>query len=125
MILVDTSIWVDHLREGDAHLALMLERINVLTHPFIVGEIACGRLSDRAMVLELLESLPGAVVAHPEEVLLFIESHRLFGRGIGYVDTHLLASTALTEGASLWTRDKRLLAAASELGCSYLGSARH
>ena len=119
MILVDTSVWVDHLQRGDAELAGLLERGSVVVHPFVVGELACGSLADRATVLELLQDMPMAVVAESDEVLGFIERHRLHGRGIGYVDVHLLASTALTRGATLWTRDLRLRAAAEALGCAY------
>ena len=116
MILVDTSVWVDHLRSGDAQLAELLERGAVLGHPFVVGEIACGSLRDRGAILALLQHLPMATVAEPDEVLAYISRHRLHGKGIGYVDAHLLASTALTGGAKLWTRDRRLHAVAGELG---------
>ena len=116
MILADASVWVDHLRSGDARLAAALDRGIVVMHPFVVGEIACGSLSDRAMILELLQNLPLAVVAGSDEVLGFIERHQLHGKGIGYVDAHLLAAVALTAGAKLWTRDKRLRAAAVDLG---------
>jgi predicted nucleic acid-binding protein len=92
LILVDTSVWVDHLRRGNAELALTLERGTVVMHPFVVGELACGILSDRAAVLELLQDLPMAVTADSDEVLRFIERHGLYGKGIGYVDVHLLAS---------------------------------
>jgi len=119
LILVDTSVWVDHLRRGDERLAGLLERGTVLMHPFVVGEIACGSLADRQTLLELLQDLPAAVVGEHSEVLAFIERHALHGRGIGYVDVHLLASVALTDGARLWTRDKRLRLAAEELECAY------
>lgn len=125
MILVDTSVWVDHLRHGDAELVALLERGVVVIHPFVVGEIACGSLKDRPSILELLQDLPSAVVADPAEVLGFIEGQGLHGKGIGYVDVHLLASVALTDGARLWTRDKRLLAAAGDLGCAYGGVGTH
>lgn len=125
MILVDTSVWVDHLRSGDAQLAALLERGAVLMHPFVVGEIACGSLNDRASILELLGDLPAAVVAEGEEVLGFIERHGLHGKGIGYVDVHLLASALLTKKARLWTRDKRLQMAAVELGCAFLDTTAH
>ena len=91
----------------------------MIVHPFILGEIACGNLADRKMVLELLQDLPAASVADADEVLAFIERHRLIGKGIGYVDVHLLAAVALTDGASLWTRDKRLRAVADSLECSF------
>ncbi len=125
MILADTSVWVDHLRRGDARLAALLESASVIIHPFIVGEIACGNLADRHMLLELLQDLPMTAVAEPEELLAFIERHRLYGKGIGYVDVHLLAAVALTEGATLWTRDKRLGAAAQSLGRSFADPGAH
>ena len=121
MILVDTSVWVDHLRRGDALLAGLLERGAVLGHAFVVGEVACGSLTDRGAILGLLQHLPMAVAAEPDEVLAFIERHRLHGKGMGYVDAHLLCSTALTGGAKLWTRDRRLHAAARGLGCAHGG----
>jgi predicted nucleic acid-binding protein len=121
LILVDTSVWVDHLGAGDAPLADLLERGAVLCHPFIVGEIACGSLTRRATTLQLLQDLPMAVVAEVEEVLDYINRHRLYGKGIGYVDAHLLVATALTGGAKLWTRDRRLRTVANELGCSHGG----
>jgi predicted nucleic acid-binding protein len=123
--LVDTSVWVDHLRRGDAQLVNLLERANVAMHPFVVGEIACGSLRDRSSILELLQDLPAAVVAEGEEVLGFIERHVLHGNGIGYVDVHLLASVALTEGAKLWTRDKSLRRVAQALGCAFRDAAPH
>ncbi|TMH12179.1 MAG: type II toxin-antitoxin system VapC family toxin [Betaproteobacteria bacterium] len=125
MILVDTSVWVDHLRRGDRQLAELLERGAVVMHAFVVGEIACGSLTDRSSILELLQDLPMAVIADSDEILAFIEHHRLHGKGIGYVDVHLLASVALTHGTTLWTRDKRLRAAADALGCAYSGASAH
>jgi predicted nucleic acid-binding protein len=119
LILVDTSVWVDHLRRGDAGLVDLLERSIVIMHPFVVGEIACGSLQDRESILELLQDLPAAAVAEGDEVLRFIESHVLHGKGIGYVDVHLLASVALTEGAKIWTRDKKLRLVAQMIGCAY------
>lgn len=123
--MVDTSVWVDHLRSGDAQLADLLERAQVVMHPFVVGEMACGSLGDRSSILELLQDLPSARVAESEEVLAFIEHRALHGKGIGYVDVHLLASVALTEGTTLWTRDKRLLTAAQALGCAFQDTASH
>ena len=117
MILVDTSVWVDHLRRGDAQLVDLLESNTVIMHPFVVGEIACGSLADRALTLDLLLNLPAALVAEPDEVLVYLDQHSLHGRGIGYIDVHLLASAAIS-GAKLWTRDKRLRLAARELGCA-------
>jgi predicted nucleic acid-binding protein len=125
LILVDTSVWVDHFRRGDAQLVDLLERATVITHPFVVGELACGILGDRSSILELLQDLPAAAVAEGEEVLGFIERHVLHGKGIGYVDVHLLASVALTEGAKLWTRDKRLRVVAQTLGCAFQDAKAH
>jgi predicted nucleic acid-binding protein len=125
VILVDTSVWVDHLRRGDARLAALLESASVLIHPFVVGEIACGSLSERTTVLELLQDLPAAAVAEAGEVLAFIERHRLGGKGIGYVDVHLLASVALTPGAALWTRDKRLASVAGAMDVAFKDAAAH
>lgn len=115
MILVDTSIWVDHLRDGDAELTNLLDGGMVVTHPFVVGELALGVLRQRETVLASLQDLPKANVASDDEVLRFIDEFRLNGRGIGYVDSHLLAATRLTSDASLWTRDKKLLAVANAL----------
>jgi predicted nucleic acid-binding protein len=117
LILVDTSVWVDHLRRGDAQLVDLLGANSVLMHPFVVGEIACGSLADRALTLDLLLSLPAALVAEPDEALIYLDQHGLHGKGIGYVDVHLLASTAIS-GAKLWTRDKRLRIVAQELRCA-------
>ncbi len=114
MILVDTSVWVDHLRSGDVELAAALQAVQVGIHPWVVGELACGNLQARAQVLGLLQSLPPMPVASDREVLLFIDQQALMGRGIGYVDVHLLASARLAH-ARLWTRDKRLHAIAVEL----------
>ena len=116
MILVDTSVWVDHLRAGDERLVALLNSSQVIMHPFVLGELACGNLCRRKEVLALLANLPRATLARDEEVLFFIERHKLMGRGIGYVDAHLLAAVALDGGARLWTRDKRLHTVAWELG---------
>ena len=124
MILVDTSVWVDHLRVGDVQLVDLLEGSAVVMHPFVVGEIACGSLADRASTLDLLQHLPKAAVAESDEILGYIERHRLHGKGIGYVDVHLLASAALG-GTKLWTRDKRLLAVARKLGCALADAGGH
>ena len=123
MILVDTSVWVDHLRRGDPGLVDLLERSIVMMHPFVVGEIACGTLHNRESILELLQDLPTAAMAEDNEVLRFIESHGLHDKGIGYVDVHLLASVALTEGARIWTRDKKLRLVAQMIGCAYQDTA--
>jgi predicted nucleic acid-binding protein len=119
MILVDSSVWIDHLRHGDSVLAAVLERGEVLAHPWVTGELALGRLANRAEILGLLGTLPRAMLATSAEVLAFIERHKLFGAGIGYVDAHLLAATLLTPDARLWTRDRRLHAAAERLGVSH------
>ena len=116
MILVDTSVWVDHLRKSDRGLAALLTASNVLMHPFVIGELACGNLRKCDQILALLKNLPRAGVATDNEVLFFIERHTLMGRGLGFVDVHLLASVALHGTARLWTRDKRLRAAADSLG---------
>jgi predicted nucleic acid-binding protein len=125
LIVVDTSVWVDHLRRGDAALAALLDAGRALMHPFVIGEIACGSLANRRSLLVLLQSLPMATTADADEVLAFIDKRSLHGQGIGYVDVHLLASTLLTPGATLWTRDKRLRAAAEMLGCAHAGAASH
>jgi predicted nucleic acid-binding protein len=119
VILVDTSIWVDHFRDGDPVLVTVLEHGQALAHPWVTGELALGRLRDRAGVLQLLDQLPQAVVATAAELLAFIAHHTLFGVGIGYVDAQLLASARLTEDAQLWTRDRRLQAVAERLGLAY------
>jgi len=116
VILVDTSVWVDHLRVGDKALSSLLDAGMVLAHPFVIGELALGNLRQRGIVLSALSNLPHASVATDAEVLHFIDRHALFGRGIGYVDTHLLAAARLTAGAELWTNDKRLHGVAVQLG---------
>lgn len=116
MILVDTSVWIDHLRAGRRVLRRLLERGAVLGHPWVTGELALGNLSQRRAVLGLLGSLPRADVLTPDEMLVFLDRHRLAGTGVGYVDVQLLAATRLTPDASLWTTDKRLAAIATRLG---------
>lgn len=116
MILVDTSVWVDHLRAGDKALAALLDAVTVLTHPFVIGELALGNLRQREIVLSALSDLPHATIATDAEVLHFIDRHALFGRGVGYVDAHLLAATRLTAGAELRTNDRRLHGVAVALG---------
>ncbi|MCL4681682.1 MAG: type II toxin-antitoxin system VapC family toxin [Rhodocyclaceae bacterium] len=118
MIVVDTSIWVDHLRAGDAHLTGLLERDAVACHELVIGEIACGNLKKRKEVLGALSLLPRCEPASHDEVLFFIERHKLMGRGIGYIDACLLASATLAH-ARLWTRDKRLADLAASLDCGY------
>ena len=119
MILVDTSVWIHHLRTGDPQLTALLKEDQVLAHPWVIGELALGQLSGRSEILGLLSNLPRATIATEAEVMTLVETRHLFGLGIGYVDAHLLAATLLTRDASLWTRDKRLTAAAADLGISY------
>ncbi len=115
MILVDTSVWVDHFRKGDQALGRLLFDGQVLGHPFVLGEISLGVLRQRDVILTALHDLPQAKVATENEVLHFVEEHELPGSGIGYVDAHLLAATKLTPGTALWTRDRRLFEAAARL----------
>ncbi|HXV01611.1 MAG TPA: PIN domain-containing protein [Caulobacteraceae bacterium] len=115
MILADTSVWIEHLRANDERLASLLEAGAVLVHPFVVGELALGNMRRRSSVLAMLEDLPRAELATHAEVLGFIDRHALFGRGVGYVDAHLLAATRLTSSARLWTRDRRLREVAEQL----------
>ena len=115
MILVDTSVWVDHLRNGNSRLVSLLEEAEVLTHPFVLGELALGRLARRSEILELLGNLPQAKVALHEEVLAMIEDRSLAGSGIGWADAHLLSS-ALLSHASLWSLDRKLTSATQLVG---------
>lgn len=119
MILVDTSVWIDHLRHGDAHLKQLLANGLACIHPMVIGELACSNLKARQNVLDLLQNLPTTRIAEDTEVLFFIEQRQLMGRGISYIDTHLLAATALEGTVKFWTRDKRLAAIAQELGCGF------
>ncbi|MEQ9334320.1 type II toxin-antitoxin system VapC family toxin [Thalassobaculum sp.] len=116
MILVDTSVWIDHFRVADRVLADRLGSVRVLVHPFVIGELALGNLRQRHEILAALADLPRSVVATDAEVLHFVERESLFGRGIGYIDAHLLAAARLTAGTRLWTRDRRLRAVAETLG---------
>lgn len=116
MILADISVWIDHLRGDDPGLSAWLEQGLVCMHPFIIGELACGRLRQRAKILSLLQALPRATEASHAEVLHFIDRHALAGRGIGLIDAHLLAAAALGTATRLWTRDRALGAIAGELG---------
>ena len=122
MILVDTSVWIAHLRKGTPALAAALEQGNILMHPFVLGELACGNLKSRREVLRLLGDLPGAPQATNPEVMDFIEQRALMGRGVGYIEVHLLASVALAGTARLWTLDKRLAAVAADLKLAYNGN---
>ena len=118
MILVDTSIWVAHFRTGNSHLETLLNNGEVVCHPFVVGELACGNMKNRKEILSLLQALPMAEMAGHHEVLYFIEHNQLMGKGLGYIDVHLLASVLLTK-IPLWTSDKKLKAASAELNLSY------
>jgi predicted nucleic acid-binding protein len=114
MTLVDTSVWVDHLRRGDAGLVELLEAGRVLSHRFVIGELACGTLRNRREVLALLRELPDAPPAEHDEVMRLVNERNLAGRGLGWIDAHLLAS-ALLANCRLWTRDRALAAAAADL----------
>lgn len=116
MILVDSSVWIDHLRAEEPLLVDLLGRGGVLAHPFVIGEIALGSLRQRDVILNALHDLPRATVANDQEVQAMIGRQQLYGRGIGYIDAHLLAAVRLTPGAALWTRDKRLHDVAITLG---------
>lgn len=124
MILVDTSVWVDHLRSGNAILARLLEQDAVLVHPWVTGELALGSLQHREEVIGLLLALPRATEVRDHELLHLIDQQALFGTGIGYVDAQLLASTRLTPDARLWTGDERLASAALRLGIEFDPSRR-
>ena len=115
MVLADASIWVEHLRRGVPRLAAFLEAGEVLCHPFVAGELACGNLRRRNEILGLLGALPNLGKASDEEVLAFITRHQLHGKGLGLVDAHLLAASALAR-KPLWTFDVRLAKAAARLG---------
>ena len=118
MVLVDTSVWVRHLREGDPDLEQLLNSGEVMCHPYIVGELACGNLNNRHEVLLLLQLLPPATLANHEEILQFIEENQLMGKGLGYVDVHLSASAVLT-GVQMWSYDRRLNETNERLGIKY------
>ena len=118
MILVDTSIWVSHLRSGNSKLEQLLNDGDVVCHPFIIGELACGNIKNRRVILSLLSSLPMVDIIDNEEVLLFIEKKNLIGKGIGLIDVHLLATTLLSE-VSLWTLNAKLQHSALILGIAY------
>lgn len=118
MILADTSVWVDHLRRGNSRLRQLLLEDKVVCHAFIIGELACGQMRNRGEVLSLLKALPQAAVLDDEETLAFVETHRLMGVGLGWIDVHLLGAAVLTHVA-LWTLDRPLTRAATRLGvCS-------
>ena len=119
MILVDTSVWIEYLSRGSAAIENLLETNKALIHPFVIGEIACGNLADRAEILSLLNDLSALPVATESSVLYFIEQNQLMGLGIGYIDAHLLTATALEPPTRLLTQDKRLKLAAESLNLSY------
>lgn len=114
-VLVDTSVWVDYLRSGDSELTSLLNSNRVLMHPMIIGELACGYLIKRKSLMALWSNLNSVTPASHDEVLYFIERHHLMGKGIGYVDAHLLASISLTAGTRLWTHDRSLAQVTSSL----------
>ena len=118
MVLVDTSAWVVHLRNGNSGLETLLNEGHVVCHPLVVGELACGNLKNRAEILSLLQALPVATQVEHEEVMKFIEDHTLIGKGLGYIDIHLIASAILTD-IPLWTVDKKLNEISSKLGIGY------
>ena len=118
MVLVDTSVWVAHLRRGDIGLETLLNEGHVVCHPFIVGELACGNLKNRSGILSLLQALPMATPAEHEEVMRFIENYSLMGKGLGYINMHLLASAILSR-VPVWTLDKKLKQVSSKLGLEY------
>ena len=118
MVLVDTSVWVSHLRDGNAGLETLLNDGEVVCHPFIVGELACGNLKNRREILIHLQSLPKAILAEDEEVLKFIENHELMGKGLGYIDVHLVAAAVLTD-VPIWTFDKTLDKITKKIGVNY------
>jgi len=118
VVLVDTSIWIDHFRKVSGKLASLLEAEEVAIHPYVLGELACGNLSNRKEIIALLHALPGAAKVEDDELLLFIEHHRLMGRGIGLIDAHILASCCI-DSCLLWTRDKRLQVVAKEMNIEH------
>ncbi len=119
MILVDTSVWIDHLHRKSSRLAAALEDSLVLTHPMIIGELALGTIANRTQVLTLLSSLPQPKLALHPEVMTMVNAHELHGLGLALVDAHLLASVRITAGASLWSHDKRLMRVATSMGVAY------
>lgn len=116
MILVDTSIWIDHLRRADRRLEQLLESGDVVCHPFVIGEIACGSLAQRQRVLGFLAQLPQLPVAQQSEAMWFLDRHGYYARGLGWVDVHLLASASIAMETWLWSRNRRLAEAAADLG---------
>lgn len=117
-MIVDTSVWIDHLRRGNRQLVAHLGRGVIVCHPFVIGELACGNLRNREEVLALLEALPSARISDHEEALFLVQTHQLSGRGLGWVDIHLLASAFLSR-VPLWTFDRRLQEVAADLGVAH------
>ena len=118
MVLVDTSIWIDHFQKSDSNLKKLLLAAEVVNHPYVIGELACGNLSNRLEILSLLESLPKTIIARQEEILEFINKNKLYGLGVGYIDIHLIASTLL-DGLKIWSKDKSLISVAEQFNIVY------
>lgn len=118
LILVDTSVWVDHFRTDSPTLRHLLDQDLVICHPLVIGELACGTMKRRSEVLGSLAALPTAPTIEYDELLSFIDTHKLFGQGLGWIDVHLLASTVL-ESVTLWTLDQSLRQAARKLRCNF------
>lgn len=125
MILVDTSVWIDHFRVSEWQLVQWIAEDLVLTHPFVIGEVSLGNFKRRSSVIEWFQDLTRVDRAEDDEVLELIETHQLYGTGIGFVDCHLLASLRLTRGTRLWTRDKRLKAAGEAMGAAVITETSH
>lgn len=122
MVLVDTSVWINHLRSKEPDLVHLLDEGQIVIHPMVIGELACGNLSNRNEALWYLARLPQVVVATDDEVLFFIEHYRIMGSGLGYVDAHLLTTSVLHGGTQLWTRDRRMMSVADELDIGFVPS---
>ena len=122
MVLTDTSVWIDHLRINDPQLFALLDRREIVIHPMVIGELACGNLPNRYDVLEQLQGLPQVTVATDDEVLFFIEHHQLMGTGISYIDAHLLTASVLHGATQIWTRDRRMMTISDELDIRFAPS---
>ena len=122
MVLVDTAVWVDHLHTNDEHLSMLLENEQIVIHPMIIGELAMGNLANRQQTLEDFAKLPEISVATHQEVLFFVEHHRLMGTGISYIDAHLLTASVLHGETQLWTRDRRMMTVADQLEIMFASS---
>ena len=119
MILADSSVWINHLIVENPQLVSLLDQDQILIHPMVIGELACGNMRDRSSVMRLLRRLPGIPTATHDEVFFLIENHQMMGRGIGFIDAHLLAAAVMSAQTQLWTNDRRLMVLASELGVAY------